>query len=180
MDDDWYADEEEIQTWHDIESFQFPSEIQISKDEETTDSRYKYIYENEDAISIDLQCNFICLQPLEDPVQHECGHMFCKLCIAKVSTCPVCRVDLNEEPVRPVKIKVILNALNDLMVICPICASKIRREHLLGHIGRCPVRKYLILIYSNLFKFIQNLFELLNLFKIDSNLFIIQSLPTWV
>jgi len=99
---------------------------------------FDFEYADEDNINEDLICP-ICLRPVINPTVHaDCGNMFCKDCIDKSlavcsNKCPVCTIPITRKSVYPVKLRMVLNQLNDLKVMCPNCNSICTRSYLAQH-----------------------------------------------
>ena len=75
----------------------------------------------------DLQC-CIDLDILKDPVLHsDCGNLFCRECIMKVSKCPICRYDIKETVLLPVP-NAIKNNIADVKVKCKKCHQEMTNE----------------------------------------------------
>lgn len=92
--------------------------------------------EGGEALHSDYEC-CICLAPAFEPVQHEsCGQMFCQECVANLEKCPNCRATLET---KPVTLKLVLNKLNVLTVVCPSCKKDVLRRELGEHVKDCPV-----------------------------------------
>lgn len=86
----------------------------------------------------DYEC-CICFAPAFEPVQHEsCGQMYCQKCVEPLNACPTCRA----APLvtKPVTLKIVLNKLNALLVVCPSCnSSNVLRREFAQHIAACAV-----------------------------------------
>lgn len=93
--------------------------------------------EGHDGLHADYEC-CICMAPAFEPVQHEsCGQMFCKNCVDDLNDCPTCRA----APLvaKPVTLKLVLNKLNALKVVCPSCKKDVLRRELQNHVKDCPI-----------------------------------------
>ncbi|OLL25941.1 TNF receptor-associated factor 6 [Neolecta irregularis DAH-3] len=88
----------------------------------------------------------ICRNVFVEPVQTECGHIFCQICITTAlntsSTCPVDRRPMNDEDLKPVH-RVISNLLDDLEVRCinSKCGKSMKRYLLKYHLQDCEFGK---------------------------------------
>jgi len=115
--------------------------------EQTMTDQIEYTYVDEKATE-NVLCD-ICIRPFIDPVEHtDCGNEFCNNCVATLKTCPKCRGPLRTRPdndknlginLRPVTSKRLLNSLNELLVVCPICKGHTARGELQNHISKCPI-----------------------------------------
>src|SRR5690348_14287460 len=92
-----------------------------------------FSYVNEDTISDSLICSHVCFMPLESPMMHTCGHMFCRLCIQKLSyKCPICR-NGSANAFSPVTVRVVLNMLGNIRVKCNKCHQQLNRSDTAVH-----------------------------------------------
>ena len=61
-----------------------------------------WAFEFVDKVDPDYEC-FICLLPIRDPVQTQCGHLFCQTCLDRSllesSKCPVDKEDISEDKI---------------------------------------------------------------------------------
>jgi len=84
----------------------------------------------------------ICRNVFVEPVQTECGHIFCQMCITTAlytsRTCPVDRRPMTIEDLKPVH-RVISNLLDDLQVRCinSQCEKSMKRYLLKYHLQEC-------------------------------------------
>jgi hypothetical protein len=99
----------------------------------------QFIYVDENKIEDDFICS-ICLDPITGPTQHGCGNMFCRNCIIPLKDCPICR-KVSRNQLTEVTLKVVLNHLNSLKVMCPNCEEQMPRISFPKHPSRCPRRK---------------------------------------
>ncbi len=93
-----------------------------------------YIYVDENSVDEELLCSDICYQPLVDPMAHNtCRHSFCRSCIQKVSwKCPNCRAG-TESDYSEVNVRVVLNQLSRIPVICTSCNKQMQRGEFNSH-----------------------------------------------
>eukprot|EP00421_Protoceratium_reticulatum_P009845 CAMPEP_0168358620 /NCGR_PEP_ID=MMETSP0228-20121227/1214_1 /TAXON_ID=133427 /ORGANISM="Protoceratium reticulatum, Strain CCCM 535 (=CCMP 1889)" /LENGTH=377 /DNA_ID=CAMNT_0008371211 /DNA_START=34 /DNA_END=1167 /DNA_ORIENTATION=- len=69
-----------------------------------------------------FECS-ICCSIWDDPVETTCcEHMFCRTCIGRCSSCPICRVPFGNSPVKECS-KAVLRMLNTVDVHCPYQSS---------------------------------------------------------
>jgi len=76
----------------------------------------------------------ICLDPVENARIHNlegCENIFCLSCIQMCDSCPKCRKDITDSISLPTKI--IRNMLNELMMQCNDCHTKMNRELFINH-----------------------------------------------
>ena len=67
--------------------------------------KFNFSYEGKEYLFVEetkktleaLQCP-VCFEIVMEPVQSNCGHLFCKKCIQSVATCPVCRKQFTSVP----------------------------------------------------------------------------------
>lgn len=82
----------------------------------------------------------ICHAPLVDPVDTECGHTFCRECIAESlahsEVCPMDRQPLSRHSSLRRSHKIVLNQLDALLVQCICCEASIPRSMLHNHVER--------------------------------------------
>ena len=98
-----------------------------------------------DKVDEDLTCQFICMEPLVDPVEHlQCENLFCRRCLQQVdATCPVCRIkiDLKQDSKdlgRPSRRE--RNKMDDIPVCCLECKTELARGSFENHYHKlCPV-----------------------------------------
>ncbi|XP_067321703.1 zinc finger protein RFP-like [Anolis sagrei] len=45
----------------------------------------------------------VCLEYFKDPVITDCGHIFCKTCLAQCTSCPQCREPCQQRNIRPIR-----------------------------------------------------------------------------
>jgi len=104
----------------------------------TNDKQIDFVYENEDSIDQNLICS-VCREPVLEPIIHiPCQNMFCKACMTKLSSCPLCRGVISKNHMAPVP-RFVHNSLNELKVICPSCNGSCARNELSNHLSKCPV-----------------------------------------
>jgi len=104
----------------------------------TNDKQIDLVYENEDSIDQNLICS-VCREPVLEPIIHiPCQNMFCKACMTKLSSCPLCRGVISKNHMVPVP-RFVHNTLNELKVICPSCNGSCARNELSNHRSKCPV-----------------------------------------
>ena len=78
----------------------------------------------------DFECA-ICLTPWTDPVELQCGHLFCKACVASCLTCPECRQKISA---RKAPNRLLLNMLAALPVRCKKCQWKGPKDQSSRHV----------------------------------------------
>jgi Ca2+-binding EF-hand superfamily protein/putative hemolysin len=78
----------------------------------------------------DIECT-VCLEPWDDPVEHEpCGHVFCRKCSQRLSSCPECRGRIAG---RKAPNRILMNMANAAEVKCDACGWKGTREASRAH-----------------------------------------------
>lgn len=98
----------------------------------------RYKYQNDKKIDDELNCQYICYEPLLEPMVHiKCQNTFCKECISKIKyECPVCRKG-NFDEYEMVTLKSFLNLLDKLKIVCSNCNKIFRRCEFKEHINNC-------------------------------------------
>jgi hypothetical protein len=105
----------------------------------------EYEYIDEGSINQNLKCSF-CHDPFEKPVTTLCEHIFCYQCIEQWITnensCPICRRNIsNIRELTPVKVRLVLNMLDSLLVKCKTCGQTgIERGYFKDHLKMCRKR----------------------------------------
>lgn len=102
---------------------------------------FKYLVDTAE-ISTELMCP-ACKCPVVSPVTHNlCGALYCKSCITDVLShhCLECNEEMLSDSISPVYARVVLAALDSLVVICPYCQHSMERKLLEPHLAKCPVR----------------------------------------
>lgn len=121
-------------------------------------------YFDEKSIPEHLLCP-LCFHPLVSPVEHsQCHQVFCEKCVSGIKNCPICR---SGGDYSPVKLKILVTALDELKVFCPnpLCEQKtVSRGSFFDHFEKCPIG---YLLYWFKFRKIWNILShFLFLFKI--------------
>lgn len=67
-----------------------------------------------------LECS-VCLNLVTDPVQTDCGHIFCRECVSPVMVCPACREPVAPGAAKPLHEcnKPMMRMIHNLKVVCP-------------------------------------------------------------
>ncbi|GAA5996464.1 hypothetical protein JCM11641_006345, partial [Rhodosporidiobolus odoratus] len=91
-----------------------------------------------------LECP-ICRDPLSDPVQTACDHLFCRACLSRaldlVPTCPIDRTPLPDGIAGCRQAPRAINALlDDIRVRCGGCEEEVLRGNWAGHRKGCRAR----------------------------------------
>jgi len=96
-------------------------------------SERKYLI-GDSKIPKELECP-ICLDPLEQPVEHiACHNMFCYKCLNGIEQCPLCCKQIYENELQKITVNYINNILNEITVKCLQCEKIIKRIDFLQHI----------------------------------------------
>jgi len=98
-----------------------------------------FTYLEEEIIDQELRCQYICHEPLEEPVSHiNCQNSFCKMCISKINyKCPICGISDKNEFITTT-VRSFLNLLNKLKVSCNNCLTNVNRGDFQDHVKICP------------------------------------------
>lgn len=91
------------------------------------------------SVDENLMCP-ICHAPFVDPVDTECDHTFCRVCIGQALThsehCPIDRYPLSRQAPLSRSHKIVINQLDALLVKCVCCENPIPRSMLQNHVDR--------------------------------------------